>query len=119
VVALSIAFAAAEVTRQSNLGANGASRSPWIATFVFGLLHGLGGALKEIGLPQTDVPLALQTFNLGAEAGQLLFVAAVLAFIASLDRPLAMCLPRLRGVTAYGIGSVATAWFIQRVIAIN
>ena len=32
------------------------------------------GALKEIGLPQTDIPLALFTFNLGVEAGQLMFV---------------------------------------------
>ena len=120
VVALSIAFAAAEVTRQSNRGAKAASRSPWIMAFAFGLLHGLGfgGALKEIGLPQTDVPLALLTFNLGVEAGQLLFVAAVLAFVASLDRLLAMRMPRLRGITAYGIGSLAAAWFIQRVIAI-
>ena len=37
----------------------------------FGLLHGLGfgGALKEIGLPQSDVPLALFTFNLGGYPG--------------------------------------------------
>jgi hydrogenase/urease accessory protein HupE len=120
VVALSIAFAAAEVTRPSNQGTNGASRSPWVMAFAFGLLHGLGfgGALKEIGLPQTDVPLALLTFNLGVEAGQLLFVAAILAFAASLDRLLALRMPRLRGVTAYGIGSLAAAWFIQRVVAI-
>ena len=56
---------------------------PWLVAFAFGLLHGFGfaGALKEIGLPQTDVPLALLTFNLGVEAGQLLFVAAVLVAI--------------------------------------
>jgi predicted metal-binding membrane protein len=38
--------------------------------FAFGLLHSFGfaGALKEIGLPQIDLPLALLTFNLGVEA---------------------------------------------------
>jgi hypothetical protein len=38
--------------------------------FAFGLLHGFGfaGELKEIGLPQIDLPLALLTFNLGVEA---------------------------------------------------
>ena len=120
VVALSIAFAAAEVFRQSNRAAKAGSRSPWIMAFAFGLLHGLGfgGALKEIGLPETDVPLALLTFNLGVEAGQLLFVAAVLAFIASLDRLLALRMPRLRDVTAYAIGSLAATWFIQRVVAL-
>ena len=53
---------------------------PWLVAFAFGLLHGFGfaGALKETGLPQTDIPLSLMTFNLGVEAGQLLFVAAVL-----------------------------------------
>ena len=120
VVALSIAFAAAEVIRKSDRGAKAASQSPWIMAFAFGLLHGFGfgGALKEIGLPQTDVPLALVTFNLGVEAGQLLFVAAVLAFVAALDRLLAMRMPRLRDITAYGIGSLAATWFIQRVMAI-
>jgi hydrogenase/urease accessory protein HupE len=119
VVALSIVFAAAEVSRQS-VGGELTRRSPWILAIVFGLLHGFGfgGALKEIGLPQSDVPLALLTFNLGVEAGQLLFVAAVLVLIASLDRLLALMVPRLRDVTAYIVGSLAAAWFIQRVVAI-
>jgi hypothetical protein len=80
VVALSIVFAAAEVARQ-RIGLEMKSRSPWIMAFAFGLLHGLGfgGAPKEVGLPQSDVPLALLTLNLGIEAGQLLFVVALLA----------------------------------------
>ncbi|MFQ5699356.1 MAG: aldehyde dehydrogenase family protein, partial [Myxococcota bacterium] len=46
---------------------------------VFGLLHGFGfaGALHEVGLPGHAIPLALFLFNVGVEAGQLLFVAAV------------------------------------------
>ena len=120
VVALSIAFASAEVCRPSSSRAGSASQAPWIMAFAFGLLHGFGfgGALKEIGLPQSDVPLALVTFNLGVEAGQLLFVGAVLAFVASLDRLLALRMPHARNVVAYGIGSLATTWFIQRVVAL-
>jgi hypothetical protein len=40
------------------------------------LLHGFGfaGALNEIGLPESDVPTALLTFNLGVEAGQIVIV---------------------------------------------
>ncbi|MGA0608561.1 HupE/UreJ family protein [Phenylobacterium sp. VNQ135] len=47
---------------------------------MFGLLHGLGfaSALAEIGLPQHEVPLALLAFNLGVEAGQIAFIAALL-----------------------------------------
>jgi hypothetical protein len=119
VVALSIVFTAAEIPRQRWLGqADLASAAPWVVAFVFGLLHGFGfgGALKEIGLPQSDVPLALLTFNLGVEAGQLLFVIAVLALRASLDRLLALNLGLTREVLAYLIGSLAAAWFIQRVI---
>jgi hydrogenase/urease accessory protein HupE len=116
VIALSIVFAAAEVVRPQRGHADLTNRAPWIMAFTFGLLHGFGfgGALKEIGLPQSDVPLALLTFNLGVEAGQLLFVGAVLAVAAVADRLLALRLPRLREVTAYAIGSVAAVWVIQR-----
>jgi hydrogenase/urease accessory protein HupE len=118
-IALSICFAAAEVVRTQRGELDLASRAPWIMAFTFGLLHGFGfgGALKQIGLPQSDVPLALVTFNLGVEAGQLLFVAAVLVVAEAVDRLLALRLPRLRDVTAYAIGSVAAVWFIQRTVA--
>ena len=56
-------------------------RKPWLVAFVFGLLHGLGfpGARGEFGLPGSAIPLALLFFNLGVEAGQLLFALALLA----------------------------------------
>ena len=55
-------------------------KAPWLVALSFGLLHGFGfaGALSEIGLPQTDIPLALLFFNVGVEVGQLMFVAAVI-----------------------------------------
>ena len=42
--------------------------------FSFGFLHGLGfaSALIEIGLPQSDIPLALLTFNAGVEVASFL-----------------------------------------------
>jgi hydrogenase/urease accessory protein HupE len=114
VIALSIMFVAAETLRQKRHESDLASKAPWI--IAFGLLHGLGfgGALKEIGLPQSDVPLALLTFNLGVEAGQLLFVFAVIALKALADRLLAIKLPLARTMTSYGIGSLAAVWFVQR-----
>lgn len=116
VIALSIMFVAAETIRQTQRETDLTSKAPWIVAFAFGLLHGLGfgGALKEIGLPQSDVPLALLAFNLGVEAGQLLFVFAVLALKAIVDRLLLVKLPWARSVAGYGIGSLAAVWFVQR-----
>jgi hypothetical protein len=38
---------------------------------------GFAGALAEVGLPQSSIPIALLFFNVGVEIGQLLFVGAV------------------------------------------
>ena len=60
---------------------------PWLMAGAFGLLHGCGfaGALRELGLPQGEVPLALLSFNVGIELGQILFVLVLwgLAWIAA------------------------------------
>jgi hydrogenase/urease accessory protein HupE len=117
VIALSIMFVAAETLPQRRNGHDLANKAPWIIAFAFGLLHGLGfgGALKEIGLPQSDVPLALLTFNLGVEAGQVLFVLAVLGLKAVFDMVLEFKRPWTRTAIGYGIGSLAAVWFVQRV----
>jgi hydrogenase/urease accessory protein HupE len=117
VIALSIMFVAAETLRPQGSGDDLARKAPWIIAFAFGLLHGLGfgGALREIGLPQSDVPLALLTFNLGVEAGQLLFVFSTLGLMALIDRALTVSVPWARAVAGYGIGSLAAVWFVQRV----
>lgn len=117
IIALSIVFVAAEIVhaRQGHPGL--AARAPWIVAFVFGLLHGFGfaGALSEIGLPAGHVPLALLFFNLGVEAGQLIFVAAVIAIVAVWRRT-SVALPRWAELVApYAIGSVAMVWVIDRV----
>jgi hydrogenase/urease accessory protein HupE len=117
IIALSIVFVAAEIVhaRQGRPGI--AARAPWIVAFAFGLLHGFGfaGALSEVGLPADHVPLALLFFNLGVEAGQLVFVAAVLAVVA-LWRRTRVVLPRWAELVApYAIGSLAMVWVIDRV----
>jgi hydrogenase/urease accessory protein HupE len=119
IIALSIVFVAAEIvhTREGRQGLT--ARQPWIVAFSFGLLHGFGfaGALSEVGLPQGHIPVALLFFNLGVEAGQLLFIAAVLSFIAAVRR-VRLPLPRwMELVLPYAIGSVAMFWVIQRVAA--
>lgn len=119
VIALSIVFVAAEILHNRQGRAGVTALAPWIVAFTFGLLHGFGfaGALSDIGLPPGQIPVALLFFNLGVEAGQLLFIAAVLSFIAIIRR-LRMPLPRWAElVPPYAIGSVAMFWVIQRVAA--
>ena len=118
VIALSIVFVAAEIIRgrQGNPGLT--ARLPWIVAFTFGLLHGFGfaGALTEIGLPQSAIPLALFTFNVGVEAGQLLFVGAVLVLY-SVARRIQQTPPEWAWrIPTYAIGGVAAYWMIDRVV---
>lgn len=92
---------------------------PWVVAFSFGLLHGFGfaGALKETGLPQSDVPLALLTFNLGVEAGQFVFVGAVLLIYTAINVLASLSLAKGRVAAAYIIGTVATVWLLERLVA--
>ena len=117
VIALSILFLAVELVKQQQGKSDLAMRAPWIVAFIFGLLHGFGfaGALSEIGLPQADIPLALLMFNVGVEAGQLLFIAAVLLAIQLWKHVLKIEPPWLPRATAYVIGSVSAFWIISRV----
>jgi len=118
VIALSILLLATEIVKAQRGESTLTARVPWIVAFVFGLLHGFGfaSALVEIGLPRSDVPLALLAFNIGVELGQLAFVAAVLCAWALLHR---MRLPafvtrRALPLATYGIGSLAAFWFFER-----
>jgi hydrogenase/urease accessory protein HupE len=95
-------------------------RHPWAMAAAFGLLHGLGfaAALREAGLPVGEIPLALAAFNVGIEAGQLAFVAAVLAGRAALG-DLPGRLPRWTArVPVYGMGSLAAFWWFERTAAL-
>lgn len=126
VIALSIMALAAESVRREGGQGSLTARRPWLICFPFGLLHGLGfaGALQEIGLPADETLLALVAFNLGVEAGQLVFVFAVAAtgwLLRHLLRhqpghPTRLGRPS-NLLTAYAIGGVAGFWFVERVAA--
>lgn len=121
VIALSIVFLAREVLMKLRASENNghlslSQRSPWIIAFAFGLLHGFGfaGALQEIGLPSGAVLLALFTFNIGVEAGQILFVAGVLVLawpLMRMGRAQSLYQP-----AGYLIGVMATYWLIERLV---
>jgi hypothetical protein len=116
-IALSIMFVASEILRVGQGRVDLSSRYPWLISFIFGLLHGFGfgGALREIGLPQKDVPLALLSFNLGVEAGQILFVAIAMLAAAGIRLLPAFNTGRVRVCLAYLIGTISAFWFVQRV----
>jgi hydrogenase/urease accessory protein HupE len=119
IIALSIVFLATEFIHKRDGRVGLTERYPWMIAFIFGLFHGLGfaGALSEIGVPQHEVPLALFTFNVGVETGQLLFIGAVLSLIAVLKRlPLTPPQGAWR-LLPYSIGGVAAFWTIDRVIS--
>jgi hypothetical protein len=129
-IALSIVFVACEIIHRRS-GRSGLTETwPWVIAFTFGLLHGLGfaGALREVGLPQNAIPLALLFFNIGVELGQLLFIGLVMAVIA-LAVHAAKKLTRsnvapqfafnwCESISAYAIGGVAMFWVIQRTAGI-
>jgi hydrogenase/urease accessory protein HupE len=119
-IAMSIVLMAYEAARRWRGQSGLTLEYPWLVTFSFGLLHGFGfaGALRAIGLPQTDLPAALLFFNVGVEAGQLLFVTVVIT-AASLP-----FLKRAKGsanfmtMTSYGIGVISVFWMLQRALPI-
>lgn len=117
-IALSILLLAVEIARKNRGDVSFTIQWPWVVAFCFGLLHGFGfaGALAEIGLPQRDLPLALFTFNVGVEIGQLMFVAVVLSLRALLLRcrlPQSVVL-YARPMASYGLGTLAAFWFFER-----
>lgn len=117
-IALSILLLASEILRLRRGEVSFTARWPWVVAFSFGLLHGFGfaGALTEIGLPPGDIPLALLSFNLGVELGQLIFIACVLAILACARRVAVSPAIERAGLTAatYAIGALAAFWFIER-----
>jgi hypothetical protein len=87
----------------------------WLVAFGFGLVHGLGFAnvLVELGLPAGALAVALVSFNLGVEAGQLAIVSVILP-AAYLCRH-RWFYPRLvLGAGSCAIAAVASIWLIER-----
>jgi hypothetical protein len=115
VIALSIVLVSAEALNSNETWTR---RWPQLVAFVFGLVHGLGfaGALKEIGLPEQHVNVALVAFNVGVESGQLLVLGlAWLLVFATRRLP---GLPRARRAVLYGIGGLSAFWTFTRLLLV-
>ncbi len=92
----------------------------WMVAFGFGLVHGLGlaGGLIEFGLREEALVLALVSFNVGVELGQLGIVALFLPVAFGLRET------RFYREVTLKFGSVAVAfvaavWMVQRVFNVK
>jgi hydrogenase/urease accessory protein HupE len=111
-IALSIVLVANEaLNKEMSLS----RRWPAMVAFLFGLVHGLGfaGALKEIGLPDNHLSVALVTFNLGVEIGQIFVVGAAFLLVRKLGKWPAFIAARTP--VLYAIGGTAAFWTLGRV----
>lgn len=115
-IALSIVFLAVQLI---NKGSGWFGRSAAKLTLSFGLLHGLGFAsvLQEVGLPRNDLLVALASFNVGIELGQLVFVFLLWQAMRYGRRHLPKMLAlKSRVWMAYSLGSLAACWTIERTV---
>jgi hydrogenase/urease accessory protein HupE len=114
-IALSIMLVAGEALGKE---ATLSRRWPALVAFLFGLVHGLGfaGALQQIGMPENHLPIALLTFNLGVEIGQLAVVLLAWVLVKTLAPWPSFAKARVPAL--YGIGSVAMYWASGRIWAI-
>ncbi|MDP6409768.1 MAG: HupE/UreJ family protein [Planctomycetota bacterium] len=116
-IALSIAYVAVD-----NLAYPRLERPRWLEAFVFGLIHGLGfaGFLGESLLREHARAMALFSFNLGVELGQVAVVLAVVLVLRLLPRKAREEDPFLAPLWVRRAGSVVVAllgliWFFQRI----
>ncbi len=117
-IALSILFLGPEIIRVRQGKTSFTIRNPWIVAFAFGLLHGFGFAsgLNTIGLPTTEIPVALLLFNVGVEIGQLCFVLTILLLERFTRSVFDIRWPNwAQAVPAYTVGGLGAFWTIQRV----
>jgi hydrogenase/urease accessory protein HupE len=113
VIALSIVAVGVE----SLLAKPGGYDGRLLMAFGFGLIHGFGfaGALAEIGLPKTSLPIALAAFNGGVELGQLAIVLTVAPALGLLAHRYPKAGRRAVIGGAVAVILMGAVWFLQRI----
>jgi hydrogenase/urease accessory protein HupE len=91
----------------------------WMATFAFGLVHGLGfaGALRDLGVGTAGAPalVPLLAFNAGVEAGQLVVAAVVLPVVWQTQRR-PRVFSRLATAGSVLVAGAGAAWLLGRTL---
>jgi hypothetical protein len=111
IIALSILFLAIENILYQEL--------KWwriLVVFVFGLIHGCGfaSALTEVGLPEKNYVLALSTFNIGVELGQVAVILFAWLLVGKWFAGKTWYRKRIVIPVSVCIGCVALFWTIDR-----
>ena len=89
-----------------------------LLVFVFGLLHGMGfaGALTALGLPPAQKALALVSFNVGVELGQLSVLVAAWLAIGLPFRAKPWYRARVVVPMSLAIAAIGLFWVVTRLI---
>ncbi len=116
-ITLSIVFLGAEAIRKQRGHISVTIRYPWLVAFGFGLFHGLGFASAFSSIPANthELVAALLLFNLGVEAGQLLFIGAVFCLVKAFSintRPAWLA----QRAPAYVVGIAGAYWTFQNTL---
>ncbi len=119
-IALSIMFLGLEILRRSREQTSFTIQFPWAVAFAFGLLHGLAFAseLADFGLPLGELLMAVLLFNAGVEAGQILFIAAVLAVGLILSKFRDTWPAWVKPWPGYAVGIAGAFWFVERTMVL-
>jgi hydrogenase/urease accessory protein HupE len=96
----------------------------WRVAFFLGFIHGFGfaGALRDVGLPQDALLIALGFFNIGVEIGQVALVVLVVPLLLGIDRlgTRVPAMPARRPALVYSLSAVIAGlggyWFIERTL---
>ena len=112
-IALSIAYVAIE-----NLRATSLTRWRMAFVFGFGLLHGLGfaGALRDLGVSSSDLPLTLVGFNVGVELGQIAVVVLAAAAVRLLPVPPHRRRQWIAAPVSVAIAAIGLFWAVERIV---
>jgi hydrogenase/urease accessory protein HupE len=111
IIALSILFLAIE-----NIFYNELKWWRVLIVFGFGLIHGCGfaSALTDVGLPENNYLLALGTFNMGVELGQITVILSAWLLVGKWFANKTWYRKRIVIPVSVCIGFVALFWTIER-----
>ncbi len=111
IIALSVAYVGVENFIVKDAGKR------WRIAGAFGLIHGFGfaGALGEVGLPKENLAVALATFNVGVELGQLALMALTVPLVLRL-RKQEWFVPRGVQALSAAVAVAGLVWFVTRVL---
>jgi len=118
-IALSILLMARQALRAKPRQNVGSNLRTMLIIAAFGLLHGLGfaSALSELGASDAEKWPALIFFNLGIEAGQIVFVGIIAMVIRVLQS--GKFYDPVRTALLGSTGCLAGFWFIERLATLN